>query len=303
MEEQNEMSIAKVMEKGLHLQVTQKPEPLQSGDLKTLQLLTTGKKIYDESVENLNDMFRFCFMLIGLREKNLPNELETLFLHQYVRENYGGHSIEEIRNAFTMAVKNELDIDQDEVTSYENFSPRYFSNIVNAYRRWASQEFRRLEQHIHPTESEMKLLDAPKPEISWGYLIERQYQHFLSFGPEHWKLYPVSFYDQLVKDDLVDRQLFRKAMPVIRKKIIGELQKERAVLEMRKFSDDNPSEVVLKVKSITQRKISELDKSIESNKSGEGDEEMEIMAKQYCVLQFFIKSKKDGLQNVYKPEK
>ncbi len=261
------------------------------------------EKIIKESIHNLNELFKYCFLLVGLREKSLPNELETLFLHEFIKENYGGHSISEVRLAFNMAVKGELDLPIEDVRCYENFSVLYLSSIINSFRRWARDEYRQIEKHIPPSESDLKCLEAPLQEIHWGSLIEKSYQHFLSFGEKGWRTFPVGFYDQLVTDDIMDAQLFRKAMPIVRKKLIGELQKDKAVLQMRRFDADDveKSERAKYHKSATELKIQEIDKATGEYSSGEKDVELEICAKQYCVLQFFKNSKENMKQHVYVP--
>lgn len=260
--------------------------------------MTRSTRICDETVEKLDEMFRYCFLMVGLRERNFPNQLETMFLHQFIRENYGGHSVDEVKMAFRMAIKSELDIESEEVTSYENFSVRYVSNIMNSYRRWASYEFRRLEKHIQPTESEMKLLEGQKKEeIHWGAIIEKEYQHFLSFGEEHWKIFPVGLYNQLVKDNVFESELFRKAMPIVRKKVIGEHQVERVKHEMRRFEGED--ERTLSSKSKNEVTIKNIQRTMDEYASGEKDGELEVAAKAYCVLQFFKNSKESMKPHVY----
>lgn len=256
-------------------------------------------KIVDESIENLNDLFRFCFLMVGLRERNFPNELESLFIHQYLRENYGGHTIAEIKLAFKMAVKGELDLEPDEVKCYENFSVLYLSQVINSYRRWASQEYFQIEKFIPPDPNEIKLLEDKRVEVHWGFLIEKSYQHFLSFGDEGWRTFPVAFYEQLVKDEIVDAELFRKAMPIVRKKLVGELQRDKAVLQMKRFDDEDKSEREEFYKSVNVLSIQKADEEMNNYMSGEKDGELEVCAKQYCVLQFFKNSKQSFKNHVY----
>lgn len=257
-------------------------------------------KIANETPENIDELFQYCFLLIGLKEKNFPNELEGMFLHQFIRENYGAHSVAEIKIAFNKAVKGELSLKPEEVKCYENFSVLYLSSIINAYRLWAGDAYRQLEKHIPPTESELKRLEAPQEQPHWGYLIEQAYQHFLSFGEEGWKMYPGGFYDQLVRDEQIDGQLFRKAMPIVRKGLVSQLQSEKNRLSIRRFSadaDENSTEA--RAKQINQTKMLDVDKQIAEYMSGEKDGELEVVAKQYCVLQFFKNSKSNLKQNVY----
>ena len=279
------------------LPATQKSEPLKTG---ALLAAISEKKIIEESVHNLNELFKYCFLLVGLREKGLPNELETLFLHEFIKENYGGHSISEVKLAFKMAVKGELDLPPEEVLCYENFSVLYLSSIINSFRRWARDEYRQIEKHIPPPESDVKYLEGPRQEIHWGFIIEKEYQHFLSFGDEHWKIFPVGFYEQLVTDQIFEPEFFRKAMPIIRNKMIGALGKERAILEMNRF-DGMDGERKEFAESINQTNIRAAQGKIDGYKTGDKDSELEIAAKQYCVLQFFKNSKESMKQHVYVP--
>lgn len=84
------------------------------------------------------------YTLIGLRGENYPKGLDKDFLHTYILENYGGHTGAEIRLAFTMAIQGKLDLEEKDVTCYENFSTLYFSRVMSAYRGWASEAVRHL---------------------------------------------------------------------------------------------------------------------------------------------------------------
>lgn len=229
----------------------------------------------------------------------MPNELETLFLHEFLKENYGGHSISEIKLAFNKAVKGELDLPMDEVKCYENFSVIYLSSIINSFRRWAGHEYRQIEKYIPPSEEDIKYLEGQRKELHWGFLIENAYQHFLSFGDEGWKLYPIGFYEQLVMDKIFDEQFFRKAMPIVRKKVVSEYHAEKNKLLLRRFkeADENSREAF--AKQINQTNLIEVENKINSYLSGERDGELEVVAKQYCVLQFFKNSKQNMKKHVY----
>lgn len=257
-------------------------------------------RVVNESVENINDLFQFCFLLVGLRQKNFPNELETLFLHNFLRENYGGHSVDEVRLAFTMAIKGELGLSPDEAKCYENFSPAYIATIMGAYRKWAANEFRRLEKHIPPSEDELKALEGPRPETPWGYLIERDYQHFLSFGSEHYRLWPTAFYDQLVADDVIAEDLWRKAMPAVREYAVGDLNKKMAAYQMHDLGG-KPVDELPEAQAMIASNIKTLQAAISEYRSGEKDGELQVHAKQYCVLRYFERCKKSGQKHIYQP--
>ncbi|WP_346236720.1 hypothetical protein ABDK00_014185 [Niabella insulamsoli] len=90
--------------------------------------------------EPLSAVLRYCMLLVGVRANNLPGKIEKGVLLQFIKDNYGGHTVSEIRLAFDKAIAGKLDI--DDTNCYENFSPAYFAKIMNSYRRWAADQYR-----------------------------------------------------------------------------------------------------------------------------------------------------------------
>jgi hypothetical protein len=99
-------------------------------------------KIINGERENLVKALRWVMMKVGLRQQNWPTTEETAVLIQHLESNYGGHTVDEIKLAFDMAIAGKLDV---EVNCYENFSCLYFSNIMAAYREWAKEEYKQIE--------------------------------------------------------------------------------------------------------------------------------------------------------------
>lgn len=294
------LPIAEILQnKNLLTATTQNEKPLADGAKKLLQAVQ-NKKIFEESDANLNNLFRYCFILVGLREKNFPGELETEVIYAFLKENYGGHTIAEIKLAFEMAIKGKLDLGLDDVKCYENFSVIYLSSIINSFRRWASKEYIEIERHIPPP-TDQKRLEAPEVKVHWGAYIEKAYQHFLSFEGENWKIFPLEFYDQLVADKILEPDVFRSVMVTVRKNLIGELQRDKVLCEMRRFEDADKNENTARAKSMNQTKMNNLLKKIEDYNSGELDEEISRVAKRFCVLEFFRKAKAKFQANVYVP--
>jgi hypothetical protein len=110
------------------------------------------RKIKDAPVEQLKEVLRLVMVKVGLRANNWPNEEEKAVLLAHILTNYGGHTTKEILLAFDMAILGKLDA---EVNHYENFSCKYFSEIVNAYRQWAKEAHRQNVKE-QPKELEMK---------------------------------------------------------------------------------------------------------------------------------------------------
>lgn len=257
-------------------------------------------KLTNATVDEYNSVFQKIFLLVGLREKDFPNQLETLFLFEYLKQNYSSHSLSEILLAFEKAVKGELDIEHKDVVPYDNFSTLYLAGIINAYRKWSGLQHRVLEKYLPPVDDKKYLQPPVPPETPWGKFIEQEYQHFLSFGDEHWKMFPNDFYNQLVKDDLLNELIYRQAMPIVRKRLIGSLLRDKMKHQMASTRSHDKNRVEF-VKSIQQTNISEIDKKIKQYETGEKDSEIEVVAKQFCVLQYFKKAKHEGRNNIYQP--
>lgn len=261
-----------------------------------------GKKIKDATDKDLAESFGKIFFLIGLRENSIPNDLETAFLFNEVREEFGNNAIEEIEVAFKKAIKRELKLDDDQIKPYGVFSFMYFSLIMSAYRVWASQQYRMIEAKLPPTEQELKLLEGPRKDFDgWGQLLEQEYQHYLSFGSERVKYFPAEMYHQLEKDDLIKSELWREAMKIVRERAIREMVGKVSVLETRKFENAEKNERVKFAQSINQTNIRTLNSDIEDYRTGKKDGEIELMAKQYCIFQYFKHCKKMMKKNIYQP--
>lgn len=97
--------------------------------------------------KDLLDILLKIMLKMGIRAASLPTEASMKILTAHVLREYGGHTCEEITLAFDMAMTGKLDIDSKDVPCYENFSCLYFSRIMNAYRRWAAQEYKALERN------------------------------------------------------------------------------------------------------------------------------------------------------------
>lgn len=96
----------------------------------------------------LKESLRQVFFMIGLRAEQIPADEEKGFLIQYIVENYGGHTADEVTLAFKMAIQGALKIDYKEVKCYGIFSPMYFTTIMDAYREWAREQIKLLPKPV-----------------------------------------------------------------------------------------------------------------------------------------------------------
>lgn len=158
----------------------QELQPLRTGDGGKLGVALKSKLIKDADIEDLKERLRYVMVKVGLRAQNFPNDIEKLVLIEHIRDNFGGNTLEEIKLAFDMAIGYKLDLDEKEISCYENFSCLYFSKIMNAYREWSTQEY----QHLKPEQPPVQRIFTPE-ELDDGLRedVERQYSLFVKGHP------------------------------------------------------------------------------------------------------------------------
>lgn len=137
----------------------------------------TSKIIVNSSFEEVKEVLRKVMMKVGIRASNLPTEIEKLVLYEHIVEHFGGNRLNEISLAFDMAITGKLHFgDGESAIPYENFSCLYFSTVMTAYQKWASQVYRQIEK---PAEAEQKIFTQDQLDDSAREDAERQYQWFL----------------------------------------------------------------------------------------------------------------------------
>jgi len=188
--------------------------PLPSGDVKKFHLALSSKLVKDSSLEELKQVLRKIIVKLGIREQNLPDEFSKAVLIEHILENYGGHRLNEIPLAFDMAIRGGLCDENGEMVDpncFESFSCIYVSKIMNAYRVWATSEYRTMPTKKPESQkifTQEELDDYAREDAEW------QYQMFLKQLP---LTYPESNdkilrQDGLLKDgELVMEFFLRKA--------------------------------------------------------------------------------------------
>lgn len=96
----------------------------------------------------------------------MPTQEEFDFLKIFILRNYPGHTVDEIRLAFDLAIAGKLDVD---AKCYENFSCEYFGRIMTAYRKWASNEAKNLATVTEEPQVEPKPADF---SIVWADILQ-----------------------------------------------------------------------------------------------------------------------------------
>lgn len=100
----------------------------KSGKLTVIEAFNKPKIYSLENIESLQVTLKYVFVLVGMRE--MPRKEERAVLINYIQENYSMYSVEEVKLAFTLALKKEFVC---ETNHFELFSCRYFSNVFDAY--------------------------------------------------------------------------------------------------------------------------------------------------------------------------
>lgn len=140
-------------------------QPKTSEEIR-FELAISKPRIIIEPVETLKEALRQVFFLIGLRAEQIPADEEKGFLIQYIVENYGGHTADEIKLAFKMAIQGALKLDDKKVTCYGIFSPMYFTAIMDAYREWAREQIKLLPRPVE--DRKLKPMEIVDINLKWA---------------------------------------------------------------------------------------------------------------------------------------
>jgi hypothetical protein len=129
-------------------------------------LALSKPRIISAPVEVLKESLRQIFFLIGLRAEQIPADEEKGFLIQYIVENYGGHTADEVTLAFKMAIQGALKIEDKKVQCYGIFSPLYFTTIMDAYRDWAREQIKLLPAPVE--DRKLKPMEIVDINLIWA---------------------------------------------------------------------------------------------------------------------------------------
>ena len=93
--------------------------------------------------EEIKQALRYAMVLVGLRGNNMPTDEEKYVLLNFIKENFGNQTPEEIKLAFDFAIAGKFEVD---VKCYENFSCEYFARIMKAYIAYEREETRAIKK-------------------------------------------------------------------------------------------------------------------------------------------------------------
>lgn len=81
---------------------------------------------------NIKQSLMYAMQCIGFDSSRINKE-EIEFIINFLKKNFKFFKTENIRTAFELGVKGELDI---EMNHYQNFNTMYVSNVLQSYKRW-----------------------------------------------------------------------------------------------------------------------------------------------------------------------
>lgn len=137
-------------------QIIKAPQNKELSNLKAGLILDVDKQIAESfaggmlsQVEKtaLKSTLAYIFQLIGLTK--YPENEEFIIIDDYIRTTYPNFTINELRTAFKLAVQGKLDCN---IEHYEKFSPKYISQIMNAYKNRANEVRKMIKPQEEPKE-------------------------------------------------------------------------------------------------------------------------------------------------------
>lgn len=147
----------------------------------------------DTKIRNLTDQesikmsLRYIFTLVGLKSENLPSELQKMVLIEFIESEFNWMTPDEMKLAFRMAVAGKLDV---EINHFQNFSPVYFSTIVNAFKEKRGAALTEYNSKMLDMTTKPNPSDDDKKMMFWGFVDEcllKRWDQFNAGKPINWQ--------------------------------------------------------------------------------------------------------------------
>jgi hypothetical protein len=90
-----------------------------------------GDRIRSINQTMLNQNLIYIMQLVGLNV--MPDKIKMSVLEDWIRTEYGNFTINEVKVAFKQMVANDF------IDHYQNFSPAYFSQVMDRYKKKANE--------------------------------------------------------------------------------------------------------------------------------------------------------------------
>lgn len=116
-------------------------------------------RIKDETRENITQVLRYVFVLLGFRGDNLPDRNESAVFMDYFLDGNLNYSLMDIKNAFVLYVKGKLDYS---TSHFQHFSIMFLESVMQSYSRYRNllpvSNSLQLETETELTETEINRL-------------------------------------------------------------------------------------------------------------------------------------------------
>jgi len=117
-----------------------------------------SKRIAECNDVEIGQTLAKIFVMVGLRGKNMPSEIESKLLFQKIREYYPHKKLDELVLAFDLAIQKKINA---EVNVYDQFTLPYLTEIMDKYRVYVNELAKDIPVEI-PKQIEYKMTDAEK---------------------------------------------------------------------------------------------------------------------------------------------
>lgn len=200
----------------------------QSKSLEPVALSSKHLKIGDDN-DRLKSCIRLQMLKVGIRANNLPNDEEKDVLIDFVKRNFGQFSVNQISEAFELAITGELPI--KDAGCYENFSCEYFGRIMAGYKAYLINTGR-VQKNIDIERKAIANNDLPLLEnrnANWEpHILELKDKIKKGQIPE---IIPTSIYDWLEKKNLIKFD-FTTFLTDAKKIVLTKLKEEKRTAQM-----------------------------------------------------------------------
>jgi hypothetical protein len=202
-----------------------------------------SKKIFECSDAEIGQTLAKIFVMVGLRSKNMPSEIESKLLFQKIREYYPHKKLDEIVLAFDLAIQKKIDA---EVIVYDQFTLPYLTEIMDKYRVYVNE----LAKDV--------AIEIPK-QIEYKMSNDEKFKDVEEFGktPTAFNMIPGYIYDWIIElglmiiDEDMKLEYYRRAILMreseLRKNAeFGDVKEYTAFMKSKKngFSDISKQEVI-----------------------------------------------------------
>jgi hypothetical protein len=249
------------------------------------------KQLQDD--EPIKQAFRYIFTLIGLKAENIPSDIQKAVLINFVKNELGMFTPEEITLAFRLAVSKKLDVD---VSHYQNFNAIYLADVLEAYRQRrnsAMTEFRRQLKQIQQ-DSEIEISPERKRLLFWEFvdtIVLKVWDDFVRTGRIDFQTYRIkSIFDAIETE-------FGFMALTLEKKI--EIKKRAEVIAKSELNQ--PCETLEKI-----REIRAMKEAIDAGMNHIGFEDVVIRkCREIAIRDFFSTLKSEGrdLRSMFNAER